>query len=249
MISIKSDEQIAFMRKANQIVRDTLELLRDHTKPGVSTYDLNKLAHDYIVSCGAVPSFLNYNGFPASICVSVDSEVVHGIPSKKKILKEGQIVSYDCGAIFNGWHGDAARTVAVGVITPECQQLIDVTEQCFFEGVKTIVAGVTRLGDVGHAIQAYAESFGYGVVRELVGHGIGRSMHEDPEVPNFGTAGRGMRLSAGMTIAIEPMITMGSERVDWLDDGWTVKTKDRKPSAHYENTVAIFGDHVEILSL
>lgn len=249
MISIKSDEQIAYMRKANQIVRDTLNLLRDHTKPGVSTLELNKLAHEYIVSCGAIPSFLHYNGFPASICVSVDDEVVHGIPSKKKILREGQIVSYDCGAIFNGWHGDAARTVAVGIITPECQQLIDVTEQCFFEGVKTIVAGVTRLGDLGHAIQAHAESFGYGVVRDLVGHGIGRNMHEDPEVPNFGTAGRGMRLSAGMTIAIEPMINMGTERVDFMSDGWTVKTMDRKPSAHYENTVAIFPDHVEILSL
>ena len=249
MISIKTDEQIAFMRKANQIVRDTLNLLREHTKPGVSTYELDKLAHDYIVSQGAVPSFLNYNGFPASICVSVDDEVVHGIPSKRKILREGQIVSYDCGAIFNGWHGDAARTVAVGIITPDKQRLIDVTEQCFFKGVETIVAGVTRLGDVGCAIQAHAESNGYGVVRELVGHGIGRAMHEDPEVPNFGTAGHGMRLSAGMTIAIEPMINMGTEKVDFLSDGWTVKTKDRKPSAHYENTIAIFGDHVEILSL
>ena len=249
MISIKSDEQIAYMRKANQIVRDTLKLLVEHTKPGVSTYELDKLAHDYIVSQGAVPSFLNYNGFPASICVSVDDEVVHGIPSKKKILREGQIVSYDCGAIFNGWHGDAARTCAVGIITPECQQLIDVTEQCFFTAVEAIVAGVTRLGDIGSLIQSHAESFGYGVVRELVGHGIGRQMHEDPEVPNFGTAGRGMRLSAGMTIAIEPMITMGSERVDFMDDGWTVKTVDRKPSAHYENTIAIFRDRVEILSL
>ena len=249
MISIKTDEQIAYMRKANQIVRDTLKLLADHTKPGVSTWELDKLAHDYIVSQGAVPSFLHYNGFPASICVSVDDEVVHGIPSKRKVLREGQIVSYDCGAIFNGWHGDAARTCAVGVITPECQQLIDVTEQCFFKGVESIVAGVTRLGDLGHAIQAHAESFGYGVVRDLVGHGIGREMHEDPEVPNFGTAGRGMRLSAGMVIAIEPMINMGTERVDFSDDGWTVKTHDRKPSAHYENTVAIFPDHVEILSL
>ena len=249
MISIKTDEQIAYMRKANQIVRDTLLLLADHTKPGVSTWELDKLAHDYIVSQGAKPSFLGYNGFPASICVSVDCEVVHGIPSKKKILKEGQIVSYDCGAIFNGWQGDAARTVAVGIITPECQQLIDVTEQCFFKAVETIVAGVTRLGDVGHAIQSHAESFGYGVVRDLVGHGIGREMHADPEVPNFGVAGRGMRLSAGMTIAIEPMINMGTERVEYMDDGWTVKTRDRKPSAHYENTIAIFPDHVEILSL
>ena len=249
MITIKSDEQIAHMRKANQIVKDTLDLLREHTKPGVSTYELNRLAHEYIISQKATPSFLNYHGFPASICVSVDCEVVHGIPSKKKILKEGQIVSYDCGAIFNGWHGDAARTVAVGLITPECQRLIDVTEQCFFEGVKSIVAGVTRLGDLGHTIQAYAESHGYGVVRELVGHGIGRNMHEEPDVPNFGVAGHGMRLSEGMTIAIEPMINMGTEKVDFLDDGWTVKTRDRKPSAHYENTIAITARGVEILSL
>ena len=249
MITIKTDAQIALMRRANQIVRDTLNLLRDHTKPGVSTYELNRLAHEYIVSQGAIPSFLNYHGFPASICVSVDCEVVHGIPSKKKILHEGSIVSYDCGAIFNGWHGDAARTVAVGLISPECQQLIDVTEQCFFKGVESIVAGVTRLGDLGHTIQEYAESFGYGVVRELVGHGIGRDMHEEPDVPNFGTAGRGIRISEGMTLAIEPMINMGTERVDFLEDGWTVKTRDRKPSAHYENTIAVTANGIEILSL
>lgn len=249
MILVKSNSQIAEMRKANQIVRDTLNLLRDHTKPGVSTYELNKLAHEYIISQNATPSFLNYNGFPASICVSVDCEVVHGIPSKKKILREGQIVSYDCGAIFNGWHGDAARTVAVGVISPECQQLIDVTEQCFFKGVEIIKAGITRLGDLGHAIQAHAESFGYGVVRDLVGHGIGRNMHEDPDVPNFGIQGHGMRLSSGMTIAVEPMINMGTYLVDFCSDGWTVKTKDRKPSAHYENTIAIFDDGIDILSL
>ena len=210
---------------------------------------MNKLAHEYIVSQNAVPSFLNYNGFPASICVSVDAEVVHGIPSKKKILQEGQIVSYDCGAIFNGWHGDAARTFAVGIISPECQQLIDVTEQCFFKGVNSIKAGETRLGDLGSVIQNYAESFGYGVVRELVGHGIGREMHEDPDVPNFGRAGHGMRLSSGMTIAVEPMITMGTEAVDWSSDGWTVKTRDRKPAAHYENTIAILDNGIEILSL
>lgn len=249
MILIKTDSQIAEMRKANKIVKDTLDLLRDHTKAGVSTIELNRLAHDYIVSQKAIPSFLNYNGFPASVCISIDCEVVHGIPSKRKVLEEGQIVSYDCGAILNGWHGDAARTVAVGIISPECQQLMDVTEQCFFKGVEVIKAGVTRLGDVGHAIQAYAESFGYGVVRDLVGHGIGREMHEDPEVPNYGVQGHGMRLSAGMTIAIEPMITMGSEKVDWCADGWTVKTRDRKPASHYENTVAITDNGVEILSL
>ncbi len=249
MILIKSNSQIAEMRKANQIVRDTLKLLQDHTKAGVSTLELNRLAHEYIVSQHAVPSFLNYNGFPASICVSIDCEVVHGIPSKRKVLEEGQIVSYDCGAILNGWHGDAARTVAVGIISPECQRLIDVTEQCFFKGVNAIVAGETRLGDLGHVIQSYAESYGYGVVRDLVGHGIGRQMHEDPEVPNFGKEGHGMRLSAGMTIAVEPMITMGTEKVDWGSDGWTVKTRDHKPAAHYENTIAITDNGIEILSL
>lgn len=249
MILIKSNSQIAEMRKANQIVRDTLNLLCEHTKPGISTLELNRLAHEYIISQKAIPSFLNYNGFPASICISVDCEVVHGIPSKRKILEEGQIVSYDCGAIWNGWHGDAARTVAVGIITPECQQLIDVTEQCFFKGVEVIKAGVTRLGDIGHAIQSHAESFGYGVVRDLVGHGIGRQMHEDPEIPNYGIQGHGMRLSSGMTIAIEPMITMGTEKVDWCADGWTVKTRDRKPASHYENTIAITDNGIEILSL
>ena len=249
MILIKSNSQIAEMRKANIIVRDTLNLLIEHTKPGVSTYELNKLAHDYIKSQNAVPSFLNYNGFPASICVSVDCEVVHGIPSKRKILQEGQIVSYDCGAIFNGWHGDAARTVGVGFISPEVQQLVDVTEQCFFIGANSIVPNQTRLGDLGSVIQAHAESYGYGVVRELVGHGIGREMHEDPNVPNYGTPGHGMRLSVGMTIAIEPMIALGTEKVDWMSDGWTVKTRDRKPAAHYENTIAITDNGIEILSL
>ena len=249
MILIKSNSQIAEMRKANIIVRDTLELLREHTKEGVSTYELNRLAHEYITKQGAKPSFLNYNGYPASICVSIDCEVVHGIPSKKKILQEGQIVSYDVGAVLNGWHGDAARTVGVGLISPECQKLIDVTEQCFFEGVKIIKAGTTRLGDLGHAIQSYAESFGYGVVRELVGHGIGHQMHEEPDVPNYGIPGHGMRLSSVMTIAVEPMITMGTEKVDFMSDGWTVKTRDRKPASHYENTIAILDDGIEILSL
>ncbi len=249
MILIKSASQIGEMRKANIIVRDTLDLLCEHTKAGVSTYELNKLAHNYIVSQNAVPSFLNYCGFPASICVSVDCEVVHGIPSRKKILKEGEIVSYDVGAIFQGWHGDAARTVGVGMISPECQRLIDVTEQCFFEGVNSIKAGITRLGDLGNAIQRYAESFGYGVVRELVGHGIGRDMHEEPDVPNFGEAGHGLRITSGMTIAVEPMINMGTEKVDFMPDGWTVKTRDRKPSAHYENTIAVTDSGIEILSL
>ena len=249
MILIKSNSQINEMRKANQVVRDVLKLLEEHTKAGVSTWDLNKLAHEYIISQNAIPSFLGYHGFPASVCISVDCEVVHGIPSRRKILREGSIVSYDVGAIVNGWHGDAARTFGVGDISDECQQLINVTEESFFKGVESIQPGITRLGDLGYTIQAHAESFGYGVVRDLVGHGIGRDMHEDPNVPNYGTPGRGIRLSPGMTIAIEPMINMGTAKVDFLPDGWTVKTRDRKPSAHYENTIAILDDGIEILSL
>lgn len=249
MITVKTSSQIELMRKANLIVRDALQLLMDNTRPGISTWQLNKLAHDYIVSQNAIPSFLNYNGYPASICVSVDCEVVHGIPSKHKILEEGQIVSYDVGAIYQGWNGDAARTVGVGIISDECQKLIDVTKECFFQAIKAIEGGNTRLGDIGHAVQSYAESYGYGVVRELVGHGIGRHMHEEPDVPNFGVKGHGLRLTPGMTVAIEPMINMGTEKVDFMSDGWTVKTRDRKPSAHYENTVALTENGVEILSL
>lgn len=248
-MTLKTKLQIAEMKKANQIVKDTLDLLIENTREGVSTWQLNKLAHDYIISQKAVPSFLNYNGFPASVCISVDCEVVHGIPSKRKILQEGQIVSYDVGAILNGWHGDAARTVGVGIISDECQRLIDATEQCFFKGVESIVPNVTRLGDLGSTIQQYAESFGYGVVRELIGHGIGRNLHEAPDVPNYGVAGRGIRLIPGMTIAVEPMINMGTHKVEFMSDGWTVKTLDRKPSAHYENTIAITDNGVEILSL
>lgn len=248
-MTLKTKLQIAEMKKANQIVKDTLDLLIENTREGVSTWQLNKLAHDYIISQKAVPSFLNYNGFPASVCISVDCEVVHGIPSKRKILQEGQIVSYDVGAILNGWHGDAARTVGVGIISDECQRLIDATEQCFFKGVESIVPNVTRLGDLGSTIQQYAESFGYGVVRELIGHGIGRNLHEAPDVPNYGIAGRGIRLIPGMTIAVEPMINMGTHKVEFMSDGWTVKTLDRKPSAHYENTIAITDNGVEILSL
>ena len=249
MVTIKSDDQIALMKKANLIVRDTLMLLCENAKAGVTTVALNKLAHDYIQKQNAIPSFLNYAGYPASICVSIDDEVVHGIPSKTKRLEEGQIVSFDVGAIYQGWHGDAARTVGVGVISDEKQQLIEVTEQCFFKGINSIIPNVTTIGDLGHAISSHAESFGYGVVRELVGHGIGRKMHEDPSVPNFGRKGHGMKLRTGMTIAIEPMINLGCAEVDFSSDGWTVRTRDRKPSAHYENTVVITDNGVVILSL
>ncbi len=248
MITIKSDYEIQLMRKANQIVRDTLNLLEDTIKEGMTTAQLNKIAHDYIIKCDAIPSFLGYGGFPASICTSINEQVVHGIPSDKAVIKEGDIVSVDCGSIYKGYNGDAARTFMIGKVSEEKAKLVEVTKQSFFEGVKILKEGV-RLGDLGHAIQSYAEFFGYGVVRALVGHGIGRDMHEDPEVPNFGKEGRGMRLRKNMTIAIEPMINLGTHDVYMLDDGWTIVTADGKPSAHYENTVWIKEDGVEILSL
>lgn len=248
MITIKTPQEIELMRKANIIVRDTLDLIRDKIKAGMTTKDLDKIAYDYITRCDAKPSFLGYSGFPASICTSINEQVVHGIPSDKVVIKEGDIVSVDCGSIYKGYNGDAARTFMIGKVDEKVQQLVKVTEQSFFEGVKILKEGV-RLGDLGHAIQSYAESFGYGVVRALVGHGIGRDMHEDPEVPNYGREGHGLRLRKNMTIAIEPMINMGTHEVYMLDDGWTIVTEDNLPSAHYENTVAITEDGVEILSL
>ncbi len=248
MITIKTAQEIELMRKANVIVRDTLDLIRDKIKEGMTTKALDKIAYDYITKCGAVPSFLGYSGFPASICTSINEQVVHGIPSDKVVIKEGDIVSVDCGSIYKGFNGDAARTFMIGKVDDKVKKLVEVTEQSFFEGVKILKEGV-RLGDLGHAIQSYAESFGYGVVRALVGHGIGRDMHEDPEVPNYGREGHGLRLRKNMTIAIEPMINMGTHEVYMLDDGWTIVTEDNLPSAHYENTVAITEDGVEILSL
>lgn len=236
------------MKKAGEVVRDTLELLIEHTKPGVSTLELNNLAHAHIEKCGAIPSFLNYRGYPASICVSIDSEVVHGIPRQTRFLCEGSIVSYDVGAILNGWHGDAARTVFVGKVSEQKRRLVEVTEQCFFEGIKAIKSGA-RLGDIGAAVQTHAEAHGYGVVRVLVGHGIGQSMHESPDVPNFGRAGTGLRIEHGMTLAIEPMINAGGADVYFASDNWTVLTSDGTPSAHYENTVAVTENGVEILTL
>ena len=248
MISIKSQYEIELMRKANQIVRDALNLIEDNIKAGMTTAQLDKLAYDYIVKCDAYPSFLGYNGCPASICTSINEQVVHGIPSSNTVIKEGDIVSVDCGSIYKGYNGDAARTFMIGKVSEDKAKLVEVTKQSFFEGVKILKEGV-RLGDLGNAIQTYAESFGYGVVRSLVGHGIGRDMHEDPEVPNYGRVGHGMRLRKNMTIAIEPMINIGTYDVRMLDDGWTIVTADGLPSAHYENTVLIKEDGVEILSL
>ena len=248
MITIKSAKQVEKMRASAKITKEALELLEKHIKPGVNTAYLDKLAYDFITSKGARPNFLNYNGFPGSICASVNDEVVHGIPSKRAILKEGDIISIDMGAVLDGWHSDAARTFGVGKISDEAQRLIDVTRESFFEGIKYVKHGA-KLGDVSSAIQKYVESHGYGVVRDLVGHGIGTSLHEDPQVPNFGRAGHGVKLALGMALAIEPMVNEGSYKVCILDDDWTVVTQDGSLSAHYENTVVITRDGCEILTL
>lgn len=247
MITIKSDSEIQLMREAGEILRDTLNMLADHVKPGVTTKELDKLAHDYIKSRGAKPSFLGYGGFPGSICASVNEQVVHGIPSSRR-LKEGDIIGIDCGVMYKGWQSDAARTFAVGQISDKHKKLIEITEQCFFEAVKVIRDGA-RLGDIGAAVQNLAESNGFSVVRDLVGHGIGKEMHEDPQVPNYGKAGKGLRLKRNMTLAIEPMINEGTYEVSGLDDGWTVVTDDDGYSAHYENTVVVTENGCEILSL
>lgn len=249
MIIIKTPDEIELMRKSGEITRDALALVGENVKAGISTYELDRIAYEYIVGCGAKPSFKGYGGFPGSICTSIDEIVVHGIPSKKVILEEGQIISIDAGAILNGFHSDAARTFAVGRISEEKRQLVDVTKESFFRGVKMFAVG-NRLGDISHAVQEYAESFGYGVVRDLVGHGVGRDLHEDPNVPNYGKAGHGARLQVGMTLAIEPMITMGTYKVYCDgDDGWTIRTLDGSPCAHYENTVALTDNGIKILTL
>lgn len=247
MITIKSAHQIEKMREACEITKAALDLLEQNIRPGISTAQLDKIAHEFILSKGAKPNFLHYNGYPASICASVNDVVVHGIPRKDIILKEGDIISIDMGAVKNGFHGDAARTFPVGEISAQAKKLIDVTKQSFFEGVKHLKHGA-KLGDVSYAIQSFVEENGFSVVRDLVGHGIGESLHEDPQVPNFGRAGRGMKLSAGMTLAIEPMVNEGDWEVGVLDDDWTVVTADGKLSAHYENTVLITKDGYEILT-
>ena len=237
MITIKSPQDIERMRAAGRVVEETLLLLGRSVRVGVTTEELDRIADAYIRSQGAYPTFLNYNGYPKSVCISVNDEVVHGIPGKRRI-KDGDIVSCDVGATLNGFVGDAARTFLVGNVASETQELVRVTRECFFEGLKFCRVGY-RISDISKAIQAYAESHGYGVVRELVGHGVGRQLHEDPEVPNFYSPRARQRLEAGMTIAIEPMINLGTAKVWQLDDGWTVTTQDGKPSAHYENSVAI----------
>lgn len=247
-ISIKSEKEIELMREAGRILAITHEELEKALRPGMSTWDINKIGEEVIRSYGCIPSFLNYHGYPASICVSVNDEVVHGIPSKKNLIKEGDIVSLDAGVIYKGYQSDAARTHGVGQISAEAERLIRVTRESFFEGIKGIKEGV-HLNEVSKAIQTYAESNGFSVVRDLVGHGIGTALHEDPQIPNYAQKRRGPRLQAGMTLAIEPMINAGTYAVNWLDDDWTVVTADGSLSAHYENTVLVTKDGYELLSI
>ena len=247
MIFLKTDEEIELMRAANQLVGMTLGELAKHIKPGISTLKLDKIAEEFIRDHGAEPAFLGYGGFPNSICASVNENVVHGIPSAKTILKEGDIISVDCGTNLNGFVGDSAYTFCVGEVDPAVRKLLQTTKESLYIGIEHALEG-KRIGDISSAIQTYCESKNYSVVRELVGHGIGRKMHEEPEVPNYGRRGCGALLRSGMCICIEPMINMGSKNVVFERDGWTVRTKDRKPSAHFEHCIAIRPEGPEILS-
>lgn len=245
MIYIKSDNELNLMREPCKIVRDVLLLAEDRIQAGMTTGELDKILHDYIVSCGAKPSFLGLYGFPCATCISIDEQVVHGIPGDR-VIKEGEIVSVDVGACINGFHGDGARSLYVGKISAEKKRLIDVTKESFFKGIEGVLIG-SPLGDIGYQIQNYVEAQGFSVVRDMVGHGIGREVHEDPQVPNFGRKGTGIRLKKNMTLAIEPMVNMGTYKVNI--NGWECITSDKMPSAHYENTVVITDNGVEILTL
>lgn len=246
MIVYKSERELTYMRDAGRIVAGTLREVKQAAKPEVTTLELDRVAADYIKRCGAKPSFKGYHGFKSNICTSINSEVVHGIPGLKK-LKNGDNVSVDIGAVINDYHGDAAITVPVGEISEDIECLLAITEQCLYKGIEQAIEG-NKIGDISHAVQTHAESSGYGVVRELVGHGIGRDLHEDPPIANFGLPGRGPRLKTGMTLAIEPMINMGTYKVRTLNDDWTVVTADGKPSAHFEHTIAITPNGPEILT-
>lgn len=248
-VTIKSAKEIQLMRESCKRLAEVHAQLGESIQPGISTMDINRLGDELIRKQGGIPNFLNYNGYPASICVSVNDEVVHGIPTTDRILKEGDIVSLDAGLIYEGYHSDAARTYGVGQISEEAQLLIDRTKQSFFEGIKMAVAG-NHLFDISNRIDEYISQFGYGIVVDLVGHGIGKKLHEDPQIPNFRQKRRGLKLCPGMTLAVEPMINMGRSEVEWLDDDWTVVTEDGSYSAHYENTILITeSGEPEILTL
>ncbi|MBO7296521.1 MAG: type I methionyl aminopeptidase [Clostridia bacterium] len=248
MIQLKNAAQIKAMREAGRITGEALLVAREHVREGVSTYELDTVIRQYIEKSGAKPSFLGLYGFPGSACISVNDEVIHGIPSKKKILREGDIVKIDLGACYKGYHGDSARTIPVGKVSDEAAKLIEVTRESFFAGVGQLKAG-NRLGDVGSAIDTLVRENGFSTVRKYIGHGIGKEVHESPDVPNYGTPGRGVRICSGMVLAIEPMVNAGTFEVRELVDGWTVVTADRKLSAHYENTVALTDDGVINLTL
>ena len=248
MIQLKNPDQIKIMKEAGRITGEALLVARDHVRPGISTYELDRLVRESIEKAGAKPSFLGYGGFPGSACISINDEVIHGIPSKKRFLEEGDIVKIDVGAFYKGFHGDSARTIAVGRVSDEAQRLIDVTRASFFAGIDQLKVG-GRLGDVGSAIDGLVVANGFSTVKRYIGHGIGRELHESPDVPNYGTPGRGTRLCAGLVIAIEPMVNIGTETVREMSDGWTVKTADGSLSAHYENTVALTSDGIINLTL
>ena len=248
MIVLKTNRELALMREACRISAGALRVAGEAVQPGVTTEEIDRIAYEYIIKQGAKPNFLNYNGFPATACISINDEVIHGIPSKKRVIKEGDIVSIDLGASINGYNGDNAATFAAGKISPEAERLINTTRESLYEGIKAAVAG-GRIGDISNAVQRYCEERGFSVVRDFVGHGIGTKLHEDPSVPNYGTPGRGVRLLPGMTLAIEPMINMGGYEVRQLSDGWTIKTKDASLSAHFEHTVAITTDGPKILTV
>ena len=249
MIFYKSKEEIDLMKKSGEVLSVLFKKLEEIVKPGISTYEIDRYSREIIEKSGARPSFLNYGKppFPGSVCTSVNSEVVHGIPSRKRILKNGDIISIDAGAYLNGFHSDAARTFPVGDISPEAEKLIKVTRECFFIGAKELKEG-KRISDVSSQIEKHATKYGYGVVRELTGHGIGRNLHESPDVPNFKTAGNGLRIREGLVVAVEPMINLGLDNVKILDDEWTIVTVDGSLSAHYENTVAVTSEGTLILT-
>ena len=247
MIVLKTGRELSIMREACRISAGALKLIGQAIEPGVTTVELDRMAEKYIRSEGAVPNFLNYNGYPATACISINNEVIHGIPTASRKIKAGDIVSVDLGAMFNGYHGDNAATFACGDVSEEAKRLMDATRESLYEGIKAARAG-SRIGDISNAIQSYVEARGYSVVREYVGHGVGTSLHEAPEVPNFGIAGRGVRLMPGMTLAIEPMINVGTHEVKVMPDGWTVLTKDGSLSAHFEHTVAITPEGPQIMT-
>ena len=248
MIVLKTGRELAVMKEACRISAGALKLIGGAVEPGVSTAELDRIAEKYIREQGAVPNFKGYQGYPATACISINNEVIHGIPSNKRIIKNGDIVSVDLGACFEGYHGDNAATFAAGDVSPEAKRLMDTTRESLYEGIKAACAG-GRIGDISWAVQRYVEARGYSVVRQFVGHGVGTSLHEAPEVPNFGTAGRGVRLMPGMTLAIEPMVNMGKEKVKVLPDGWTVLTCDGSLSAHFEHTIAITKDGPVIMTV